>query len=97
MSRSAFGQTYRLEVMLVVGASDDGLVTQTEVARVLGVSVSNVQAPVRSLIDCGLLTELPRGDSRSRFLLRNPSAAWQWAHELRRRADSAVLADADER
>lgn len=91
LSRAAFGQTYRLEVMLVIAESSDGLTTQTELARALGVSVSNVQAPVRSLIDCGLLSELPRGDSRSRFLLRNRSAAWEWARELR----DQVIAGAD--
>ena len=83
VSRAAFGQSYRLEVMLAVVACEDGLVTQTSLARDLGLSVSNVQGPVRSLIDCGLLTELPRGDGRSKFLLRNRSSAWDWAIELR--------------
>ena len=71
-----------LEVMLTIAESEDGLVTQSELARSLGVSVSNVQAPVRSLLDCGALTALPQGDGRSKFLLMNPSAAWDWAIEL---------------
>lgn len=86
LSRAAFGQTYRLEVMLAVAEAPDGLVTQTILARNLGVSVSNVQKAVRSLLDCGLLTELPQGDQRSKFLLRNPSAAWEWAEEMRKMA-----------
>ena len=86
LSRAAFGQAYRLEVMLAVADSSDGLITQTELARALGVSVSNVQGPVRSLVGCGLLAELPQGDSRSKFLMRNRSAAWDWAREMREQA-----------
>lgn len=83
LSRAAFNQTYRLEVMLFIAASD-GFVTQTEVAQALGLpSVSNVQAPIRSLIDCGLLSPLPKSDNRSRFLTRNDSPAWDWARQLR--------------
>lgn len=90
LSRAAFNQTYRLEVMLWI-AESDGFVTQTELARALGLnSVSNVQAPVRSLIDCGLLTPLPQTDNRSLFLARNDSPAWEWVRQLR---DQAVRAD----
>lgn len=86
LSRAAFNQTYRLEVMLYI-ASSDGFVTQTEIAQALGLpSVSNVQAPVRSLIDCGLLTPMPKTDNRSRFLARTDSPAWDWAQQLRSQA-----------
>lgn len=92
LSKSAFGQAHRAEVMLAIAASPDGLVTQTELAQQLGLSVSNVQAPVASLVACGLLTEMPRGDSRSRYLLRKRSAAWAWAQELREAAQQAATA-----
>lgn len=95
LSRAAFGQAYRLEVMLAVADSVDGLITQTELARELGISVSNVQGPVRSLLGCGLLTELPQGDSRSKFLLRNRSAAWEWAKELALQSRATFRADAE--
>lgn len=85
LSRAAFNQAYRLEVMLRV-ADSDGFVTQTEIAQALGLSVSNVQAPVRSLIDCGLLTPMPKTDNRSRFLARADSPAWDWARQLQARA-----------
>jgi len=82
LSRAVFGQTYRLEVMLHI-AESDGFVTQTEIAQALGLpSASNVQAPVRSLIDCGLLTPMPKTDNRSRFLARTDSPAWEWARQL---------------
>lgn len=83
LSRAAFGQTYRLEAMLYI-AESDGFITQTEVAHALGLSSpSNVQAPIRSLIDCGLLTPMPKTDNRSRFLARTDSPAWDWARQLR--------------
>jgi len=83
LSRAAFGQTYRLEVMLAVADSSDGLVTLTDLARTLGLSTSNVQLALKSLIATGLLSELPKGDSRRKYLLRNPSPAWDWALQLR--------------
>lgn len=90
LSRAAFGQTYRLEVMLFV-AESDGFVTQTEIAQALGLSsVSNVQAPVRSLIDCGLLTPMPKTDNRSRFLARTDSPAWDWVRQLGAQAAAEV-------
>jgi hypothetical protein len=81
-SQVAFGQRYRLELMLAVAASDDGIVCLTDLARQLDVSISNLQGPLRAMISAGLLTPLPRGDSQRKFYIRNPSAGWTWAHEL---------------
>lgn len=81
-SRVVFGQTHRLEVMLAVARSDDGIVCLTEVAKVLSVSVSSLQKPFQALIHARLLSPLPDVDSRYRFYARNPSAAWAWAEEL---------------
>ncbi len=83
LSRAAFGQTYRLEVMLAVADSEDGLVTLTDLAKALNISTSNVQVALRSLIATGLLTELPKDDNRRKYLIRNPSSAWDWAREMR--------------
>ena len=89
MSRAAFGQQYRLEVMLAAARSHDGLVCLTDVARDLSLSVSNVQGALKSLVTVGLLTEMPAGDSRRKFYLRNPSAAWEWAEQMARQASEA--------
>jgi DNA-binding MarR family transcriptional regulator len=86
VSRAAFGQQYRLEVMLAASRSEDGLVCLTDLARDLGLSVSNVQGALKSLVALRLLTEMPAGDSRRKFYLRNPSAAWAWAEEMAREA-----------
>jgi DNA-binding IclR family transcriptional regulator len=81
-SRALFTQTYRLEVMLAIADSEGGLVTLTELSKLLGVSASNIQKPLTSLIAGGLLCELPTEDRR-KFLLRNDSLAWDWVREIR--------------
>lgn len=81
-SRQVFGQTHRLELMLEVGRSDDGIVCLTDLAKSLDVSVSSLQKPFQSLVHARLINLLPDADSRYRFYARNPSAAWQWAEEL---------------
>lgn len=89
LSKSAFGQRYRLECMLAIARHDDGIVTLSGLAVVVGTSTSNVQEPLKSLVAIGLLSPLDSGDSRSRFYVRNPSPAWDWARELSRQAAEA--------
>lgn len=92
VSRAAFGQMHRLELMLAILAVEDGIVTLTEVHRSMsGVAMSSLQKPFEALIECGLLTRLPNGDSRSRFYVRNDSAAWSWAVELSEAAGVPAL------
>lgn len=82
LSRIAFRQDYRLELMLAIADASDGTVCLTDLARTLGTSASNLQVPLKNLIDLGLLSPLPRGEDRRKFYLRNKSAAWAWAREL---------------
>ncbi|MEW2507078.1 hypothetical protein AB0878_42145 [Amycolatopsis sp. NPDC047767] len=82
VSQHAFGQRYRLELMLAIAQTDDGIVCLTDLAKTLDVTISNLQSPLRALVNTGLLSPLPRGDSRRKFYIRNPSAAWAWAQEL---------------
>lgn len=82
LSQVAFGQRYRLELMLAVADAKDGIVCLTDLAHTLNVTTSNLQQPLKALVTTGLLSPLPVGDSRRKFYLRNPSAAWAWAHEL---------------
>lgn len=91
VSRAAFGQAYRLEAMLAITDVSDGVVDLSSLALSVGVTASNLQGAVRSLVATGLLSELPRGDSRRKYLLRNPSPAWEWAHELGELAEAISL------
>jgi DNA-binding IclR family transcriptional regulator len=89
MSRVIFGQTHRLELMLAVAASPDGIVCLTELAKELEVSVSSLQRPFESLVQSRLLSPLPDADSRFRYYARNPSSAWSWARELKQQIENA--------
>lgn len=92
MSRLAFGQAYRLELMLAIARSEDGLVTLSELAKSLHLSASQIQRPFTDLIDLGLITRLPDSDSRHKFLIRNPSVGWAWAEEMATHAAAADTA-----
>jgi DNA-binding MarR family transcriptional regulator len=68
--------------MLAVADAKDGIVCLTDLAHTLNVTISNLQQPLKALVATGLLSPLPAGDSRRKFYIRNPSAAWAWAKEL---------------
>lgn len=82
ISRAAFGQKYRLECMLAIADSADGMITLSTLAKSLDVSTSNVQEPLKALVATGLISLLDSGDSRSKFYVRNVSSAWEWCREL---------------
>lgn len=90
LSRIAFGQAYRLEVMLAIADSPDGIVNLTDLAHELGQSTSNIQGPLRSLTEVGLISPAPQGDGRRKHYVRNPSAAWRWAREMCEGASAAA-------
>lgn len=87
VSQAAFGQRYRLEVMLQFASDEDSLLCLSDLAAAIGTAASNLQKPLRSMLDTGLITQLDSGDSKRKFYLRNPSAAWGWAQELKELAD----------
>lgn len=83
VSQAAFGQRYRLEVMLQFASNEESLLCLSDLAIAIGTAASNLQKPLRSMLDTGLITQLDAGDSKRKFYLRNPSAAWGWAQELK--------------
>lgn len=91
LSRAAFGQKYRLECMIAIAESSDGILTLSTLAETLNVSISNIQDPIRALLATGLISPLDAGDSRSKFYVRNTSAAWNWCHELAERARETAM------
>ncbi|MGA1813823.1 MarR family transcriptional regulator [Frondihabitans sp. 4ASC-45] len=96
LSRAAFGQKYRLECMLAIAESGDGMVTLSTLAKALDVSTSNVQDPIKALLATGLISPLDSGDSRSKFYVRNASSAWEWCRELAQRARETAMLHQDE-
>jgi hypothetical protein len=82
ISRSAFGQRYRLELMLEIANAEDGVFTLTELSKSLDVTMSSLQKPMHDMVAIGLLTPLPDAGSRFRYYTSNPSSAWEWAYEL---------------
>lgn len=82
VSKVAFGQSHRLELMLAIAQIEDGVCTLSELASVLQVPVSSLQRPFDSLIDLSLVSVVPSGDTKYRHYLRNDGPAWRWADEL---------------
>ncbi len=85
LSKTVFGQGYRLELMLAILGDDDQdgrIVSLGELAQQLGLSPSSIQTPFHNLVDAYLLSPLPSGESKRKFYQANKSAAWVWAKEL---------------
>lgn len=91
LSRIVFGQSYRLELMVAIASSRDGLVSLGELSHDLGVTPSNLQKPLRSLLDSSLISPTHSGDSRRVYYMRNESLAWAWALELSTMAEVMAL------
>lgn len=88
LSRSVFGQEWRLPVMLVISRRPDP-VTLTDLVEDLGLRYPSVlQKPLESLVAAGLIRKLaPLAGSRFRYYERSASSvAWAFADELRARA-----------
>ena len=90
LSETMFRQRYRLELMVAVATSDDGLVCLIDLAASLGVTPSNLQRPLADLTSASLLTRRDAGDSRRRYYARNQSLAWEFALELLKSADARI-------
>ena len=91
VSQVLFGQRYRLEVMVAIASSEEGIVCLTELAKALDLAPSNLQNPLRDLTRCGLLSRLPPGDSKRRYYRRNESLAWAFVVEMASQAEGLRL------
>lgn len=81
-SAMAFGQSYRLEVMVAIAESDERRISLSDIAQALGVPASSIQKPLRALVDLGLLTESADSSTRKKYYVRNESSGWTFAYEL---------------
>ncbi|MBF4161026.1 MarR family transcriptional regulator [Nocardioides sp. CBS4Y-1] len=74
-------------------AESDGLVNPGDLTADLGYrSQSAVQAPLRDLVDAGLLVRLPSDAGRT-YYQRIDSSAWRFALELVASLQSSARAD----
>ncbi len=83
VSKVAFGQTHRLELMLAILDIEDGVCSLSELAARLGVPISSLQRPFDALSALELIRPIPDGETRTRFHMRTQSPAWDWARTLR--------------
>lgn len=93
LSKSLFGQVHRLDLMIYIAESKDGLINPTELSFDLRLPQSALQAPLRDLTDGGLLV-LEERRGRRLFYRRVDSAAWDWVRELKQKAKEAEEARA---
>nr|WP_230589291.1 MarR family transcriptional regulator [Mycobacterium kansasii] len=86
LSEIMFGQRHRLALMVAIAQSDDGIVNPTELAEALGMRAqSSLQAPLKRLVDAGLITRISGIEGRV-YYRREESQAWGFALELLSRA-----------
>lgn len=82
VSKTAFGQSHRLELMLEIDSLEDGIFTMTQVTKSLGVSMSSLQGARDALVELRLISPLPMTDSKFHYYVRNDSRVWAWVREI---------------
>lgn len=91
VSKVAYGQEHRLELMLAIAEIEDGVCSLTELADTLQVRASSLQRPLDSLVELSLVSVVATGDTKYRHYIRNDGAAWDWARELAAGVEAASL------
>jgi len=85
LSRIAFGQEWRLPVILAVLELGESSITQSGVARHLGVDPSSIQKAFTHLVELELLVPEPVAGQRYKFYAVADSVLWEYAVELEKR------------
>lgn len=92
-SARVFGNRYRAELLLALATSaDERGVCLGDLAALLGAPASAYHAPVRALIELGLVTRAARavGDRRRWYRRAGDPAWWNAARELLERLPDTV-------
>ena len=86
LSKTVFGQSERLAVMLAIARDPDGIFRLTDVFQAVGVpNPSAVQGPLNALVAGGFITKVEgRADERARWYRRQQSSMWDLAEEMAR-------------
>jgi len=84
LSKLLFGNLDRLDVILAVGDSPDGLICAADLEHELGLANNRVRAQLKTLADAGFVDALPRGrGDRIQWYQRRSSALWTLCADLR--------------
>jgi DNA-binding transcriptional regulator GbsR (MarR family) len=87
LSDAAFGQKYRLELMLVIAANLRDPISLTDLAASANLGISQIQGAFRALVEVGLLQQVHSPNHRRKLYVADAeSSAWRWAAEMRDRA-----------
>ncbi len=81
-SKGLFGNKDRLDVLLAIADSDDGMVNATDLEHEIGLINSRVRAQLRALVKVGLLSEVDTGQDKKRWYIRSDSSFWQACQDL---------------
>ena len=87
VSKLAFGQKHRLELMMAILNIEDGVCSLTELAIDLCVPLSSLQRPFDALVELDLIRPIPDGETKVRFHIRTSGPAWNWAQSLASKGD----------
>jgi hypothetical protein len=82
-SKALFGNQDRIDVVMAIGSSGDGVVNATDLAAETGLINSRVRAQLLALVEAKLLHEVPpTGGDRKRWYVRRDSPFWQACLDL---------------
>lgn len=81
VSRRAFGQAHRLELMLTILAASEP-VCLSGLAQSMRVSVSSVQVPFADIVSLGLIQPVRNDGTRRRLYAQVDGPGWAWAEVL---------------
>jgi hypothetical protein len=83
LSKALFGNQDRIDVVMAITHSEDGVVNATDLAEKTGLINSRVRAQLLALVDAKLLDEVPpTGQDRKRWYVRRDSSFWQACLDL---------------
>ena len=77
LSDVLFGRSMRLPIAIFVLEKESGLVYPLEIAEELGHKPTYVAQELGRLASIGMVTELPKGDSRRRYFQRLDHPYWR--------------------
>jgi DNA-binding transcriptional ArsR family regulator len=86
LSKIWFGQVHRLDVMIAIDDSTNGCVNPTQLAELLGMQQSALQAPLRDLLAGGAIEYVDVQQRRNIYRKVEDDLVWPWVKQLEAQA-----------